>query len=165
MTKLIIYCLLAGLLVLPTQLMAFATVVDYNDETERQEECEEQNDYAFLCGGRNGVNGLPFCDKYNATERAEQFPNITEGSCFDRTTDPIAFCEEFDDLTNSYEGCRQVPGTEEYIEYMQTGGPDRSCLFDISQIKCVPFTIFNSRSVCPETWYHFCYSSHCSTSC
>jgi hypothetical protein len=125
----------------------FATVVDYDDETQQEEECKEQNDYAFLCSGNSGVNGLPFCDKYNATQRAEQFPNITQGSCFDRTTDPIAFCEEFDDLTNSYEDCRQVPGTEEYIEYMATGGPDESCLFDVSQIKCLPFP---GADDCPE---------------
>ena len=125
------------LLLAPTNV--FATVISFTDRTEQEEECREQNDYAFLCSGNNGVNGLPFCDKYNATQRAEQFPNITKGSCFDRTTDPITFCEEFDHISNSYEGCRQVPGTEEYIEYMQTGGPDESCLFDITQIKCLPF--------------------------
>jgi hypothetical protein len=133
------FLVLAAIIPLTVVPNAFATVVDYDDETQQEEECKEQNDYPFLCSGNNGVNGLPFCDKYNVTERAEQFPNITKGSCFDRTTDPITFCAEFDDLTNSYEDCRQVPGTEEYIEYMATGGPDQSCLFDITQIKCLPF--------------------------
>ena len=34
----------------------------------------------FLCSGSGGVAGLPFCDQYNATQRAEQFPNLTNPS-------------------------------------------------------------------------------------
>ncbi|MGH9974462.1 MAG: hypothetical protein ACRD8Z_01305 [Nitrososphaeraceae archaeon] len=160
-----------AILLLPTS-TAFATILEGKDETQQEEECREENDYSFLCDGDSGVNGLPFCDKYNATERAEQFPNITGGSCYDRTTDPIAFCEEFDDLIRSYENCRQIPGTEEYIEYMATRGPDESCLFDISQIKCLPdprtdecppgfgdneggrcFPMANGEWKCPEVYH------------
>ena len=47
-----------------------ASVVDYDDEPEEQELCEERSDYDFLCSGGGGVTGLPFCDVYNATERA-----------------------------------------------------------------------------------------------
>ncbi|MFZ0554341.1 MAG: hypothetical protein WAM26_03525 [Nitrososphaeraceae archaeon] len=39
----------------------------------------------------------------------------------DRTTDPVSFCEEFDDLTFTYEECRLVPGSEEYLEAIETG--------------------------------------------
>lgn len=120
-------------------LMAFATIVDYDDEPEEQEECEERSDYDHLCNGSTGVTGVPFCDLYgNATERKEQFPNMTGNRCFDRMANPVNFCETFDDLTATYEDCRKVPGSEEFYEYLKTGGPDESCLFDVYQIKCQP---------------------------
>ncbi len=130
-----------------------ASIVDYDDEPEEQEECEERSDYDFLCGGNNGATGIPFCDKYNSTQRAEQFPNLTNPShCLSREHNPIKFCEEFDDLTNTYEYCRNVPGSEEYFEYAKTGGPDESCLFDVYQIKCQSFPNMNetAREQCPE---------------
>lgn len=83
---------------------------------------------------------------YNATERAEYYPNATRG-CWDRTTHPIAFCKVFDDLTNTYEYCREVPESEEYLEAIETGGPDEGCLFDIYQEKCLPSPV---TSKCPE---------------
>lgn len=82
-----------------------ASLVDYKDETEEEEECKEESDYPSLCSGSNGVNGKPFCDKYNATERTEYYPNATKG-CWDRTTPPITFCKAFDALTDTYEYCR-----------------------------------------------------------
>ena len=131
-----------------------ASIVDYNDEPEEQELCEERSDYDFLCSGSSGATGLLFCDKYNSTQRAQQFPNLTNPSqCFSREYNPIGFCEEFDDLTNAYEYCRNVPGTEEYFEYTKTGGPDESCLeLDVSQIKCLPFPNMNDTAPaqCPE---------------
>ena len=133
--------------------LAFATTVDYDDEPEIQEECEERSDYDFLCSGSGGVGGFPFCDKYNATERAEQFPNLTNTShCMLREYNPVEFCEQYDDLTNTYEYCRNVSGSEEYFEYAKTGGPDESCLFDVYQIKCQSFPNMNetAREQCPE---------------
>ena len=130
-----------------------ASIVDYNDEPEEQEECEERTDYDFLCAGSSGATGLPFCDKYNSTQRAQQFPNLTNPSqCFSREYNPIGFCQEFDDITDTYEYCRNVPGTEEYFEYAKTGGPDESCLFDVYQIKCQAFPNMNesARAQCPE---------------
>lgn len=121
--------------------LAFTSTVDYDDEPKEQEECEEESDYNNLCSGHSGVNGKPFCDTFNATQRVNLFPNATKEGCYDRTTDPVSFCEEFDDLTSTYEDCRQVPESEEYIEYMETGGPDESCLFDVEQIKCLPSPI------------------------
>ena len=53
--------------------------------------------------------GLPFCDLYNATERVSIFPNALGTRCFDRMVNQINFCEEFDDLTSTYEDCRKVP--------------------------------------------------------
>ena len=50
--------------------LALATIVDYDDEPEEQEQCEERSDYDFLCAGSNGATGIPFCDLYNSTERA-----------------------------------------------------------------------------------------------
>ena len=82
-------------------LTAFATIVDYDDKPEIQEVCEERSDYDFLCSGANGATGIPFCDLYNSTERAEQFPNVTGGRCLHRENNPIEFCQEFDDLTNT----------------------------------------------------------------
>lgn len=96
------------------------------------------------------MNGVPFCDKYNATQRAEQFPNITGRRCFDRMANQINFCEEFDDLTSIYEDCRLVPGSEEYTEYLETGGPDESFLFDVYQIKCLPHPLADD---CPENFW------------
>jgi hypothetical protein len=127
--------------------LAIASVVDYEDEPERQEECEEESDYDFLCSGSGGVEGKPFCDLYNATESIKVYPNMTEQGCWERTINPIAWCERFDDLTNTYEYCREVPGTQEYFEYIETGGPDESCLFDVYQIKCQPFP---NADDCPE---------------
>ena len=116
-----------------------ASIVDYNDEPEEQEQCEERTDYDFLCSGSQGVTGVPFCDLYgNSTERIEQFPNLTGNRCFDRMANQVNFCETFDDLTDTYEDCRKVPGSEEFYEYLQTGGPDESCLFDVYQVKCQP---------------------------
>jgi hypothetical protein len=132
-------------------LTAFATVVDYDDEPEIQEECEERSDYDNLCSGINGATGLPFCDQYNSTERARIFPNLTNPShCLSREYNPIEFCQEFDDLTSTYEYCRNVPGSEEYFEYAKTGGPDESCLFDVYQIKCLPFP---NADDCPEDFW------------
>ena len=134
-------------------LTAFATIVDYEDESQEQEECEERTDYDFLCNGGQGATGIPFCDLYNSTERAEQFPNNTNPShCMHREFNPIGFCQEFDDLTNTYEYCRNVSGSEEYFEYAKTGGPDESCLFDVYQIKCQAFPNMNetARAECPE---------------
>ena len=136
--------------------LAFATTVDYDDEPEIQDECEERSDYDFLCSGSGGVGGFPFCDKYNATERAEQFPNLTNPShCMSREHNPIEFCEQFDDLTDTYEYCRNVPGSEEYFEYAKTGGPDESCLFDVYQIKCQAFPNMNETAdkECPENFF------------
>lgn len=49
--------------------LAFASIVYYEDESEKEEECKEESVYDYLCnGGGGGVNGLPFCDEYNATE-------------------------------------------------------------------------------------------------
>ena len=127
--------------------LAFATTVDYDDEPEVQEQCEEESDYDFLCSGTNGVQGKPFCDLHNATESIKVYPNMTERGCWYRTINPIAWCARFDDLTNTYEYCREVPGSEEYLEYMETGGPDESCLFDVYQIKCQPYP---NTDDCPE---------------
>jgi hypothetical protein len=137
-----------ALMMLSVPSLAFASTVDYNDKPEEQEECEEESDYPSLCSGSNGVSGKPFCDlwDYNVTMRAESYPNATEG-CWDRTTDPLAFCEEFDDLTATYEDCRVVPESEEYIEYLETGGPDESCLFDVYQEKCLPDPVTDK---CPD---------------
>ena len=46
-------------------------------------------------------------------------------------------------------------GCEEYFEYAKTGGPDESCLFDISQIKCLPFPSMNDtqRAQCSEGFW------------
>ena len=65
------------LVLLGMPLTVFATVVDYDDEPEEQEECEERSDYDFLCSGANGVTGVPFCDLYNLTE-SSNFPIIQE---------------------------------------------------------------------------------------
>jgi hypothetical protein len=141
------------IIMLSMPLTAFASIVDYDDEPEIQEECEERSDYDFLCSGANGAAGIPFCDRYNATQRAEQFPNLTNPShCLSREHNPIGFCQEFDDLTNTYEYCRNVSGSEEYFEYAKTGGPDESCLFDVYQIKCQSFPNMNetAREQCPE---------------
>jgi hypothetical protein len=127
-----------AMLLASTPLTAFATVVDYEDEPEEQEQCEEGSDYPSLCSGSQGVTGVPFCDLFNSTQRAQSFPNVTGNRCFDRMANQINFCETFDDLTSTYEDCRKVPGSEEFYEYLKTGGPDESCLFDISQIKCLP---------------------------
>ena len=130
-----------------------ASIVDYEDEPEEQEQCEERTDYDFLCAGERGATGIPFCDLYNRTERVEQFPNNTNPShCLSREHNPIGFCQEFDDLTDTYEYCRNVPGTEEYFEYAKTGGPDESCLFDVYQIKCQAFPNMNetARAQCRE---------------
>ena len=92
------------IIMLSMPLTAFATVVDYDDEPEIQEECEERSDYDNLCSGINGATGLPFCDQYNSTERARIFPNLTNPShCLSREYNPIEFCQEFDDLTSTYE--------------------------------------------------------------
>jgi hypothetical protein len=137
MNTLIFLTPLLFLLLVPTNV--FATVVDYDDKPQEQEECEEQSDYDFLCNGSSGVTGIPYCDLYgNATERKEQFPNMTGNRCFDRMANPVNFCATFDDLTQTYEDCRKVPGSKEFYEYLKTGGPDQSCLFDITQIKCLP---------------------------
>jgi hypothetical protein len=48
--------------------LAFASIVDYDDESEKEEECKEESVYDYLYNGGGGVNGLPFCDEYNATE-------------------------------------------------------------------------------------------------
>ena len=97
---------------------AFASIVDYDDEPEIQQECEERSDYDNLCSGTNGATGIPFCDQSNSTQRAQQFPNLTNPShCLSREYNPIEFCEQFDDLTSTYEYCRNVPGSEEYFEY------------------------------------------------
>ena len=132
---------------------AFASIVDYDDEPEIQQECEERSDYDNLCSGTNGATGIPFCDQSNSTQRAQQFPNLTNPShCLSREYNPIEFCEQFDDLTSTYEYCRNVPGSEEYFEYAKTGGPDKSCLFDVYQIKCQAFPNMNetARAECPE---------------
>jgi hypothetical protein len=130
--------------------LAFASIVDYEDESEKEEECKEESVYDYLCNGGDGVNGLPFCDEYNATERVRLLPNLTVEGCYDRTTDPVSFCEEFDDLTSTYEDCRLIPGSEEYTEYLETGGPDESCLFDVYQIKCLPHPLADD---CPENFW------------
>jgi hypothetical protein len=57
---------------------------------------------------------------------ARIFPNATCG-CWDRTIYQLTFCEEFDDLLKSE--------SEEYLEYMETGGPDESYLFGVYQEK------------------------------
>lgn len=139
-----------ALIMLGVPSLAFASTVDYDDEPKEQEECEEVSDYDNLCSGHSGVNGKPFCDMFNATQRVNLFPNATEEGCYDRTTDPVSFCEEFDDLTSTYEDCRLVPGSEEYIEYLETGGPDESCLFDVYQIKCLPHPLADD---CPENFW------------
>ena len=85
--------------------------------------------------------------------RARIFPNLTTPShCLNKENNPIGFCQEFDDLTNTYEYYRNVPGSEEYFEYAKTGGPDESCLFDVYQIKCQAFPNMNetAREQCPE---------------
>ena len=133
-------------MLLSTPLTALATIVDYDDETEQEEQCKEESDYDHLCNGSSGVTGVPFCDKYNGTRILESFPNITGNRCFDRMANQVNFCETFDDLTQTYEDCRKVPGSEEFYEYLQTGGPDESCLFDVYQIKCLPDPITNE---CP----------------
>lgn len=46
--------------------------------------------------------------------------------------------------------CRLVPGSEEYTEYLETGGPDESCLFDVYQIKCLPHPLADD---CPENFW------------
>ena len=84
---------------------------------------------------------------------SQQFPNNTNPShCLSREHNPIGFCQEFDNLTDTYEYLRNVPGTEEYFEYAKTGGPDESCLFDVYQIKCQAFPNMNetARAQCPE---------------
>lgn len=127
--------------------LAVASIVDYEDEPEGQEECEEESDYDFLCSCSGGVEGKPFCDLHNATESIKVYPNMAEQGCWERTINPIAWCEKFDDLTNTYEYCREVPGTQVYFEYIETGEPDESCLFDVYQIKCQPFP---NADDCPE---------------
>ena len=130
-----------------------ASIVDYDDEPEEQKQCEERSDYDFLCSGSGGATGIPFCDLYNATQVAQLYPNLTNPShCLNREYNPIKFCQEFDDLTSTYEYCRNVPGSEEYFEYAKTGGPDESCLFDVYQIKCRAFPNMNETAPvqCPE---------------
>jgi hypothetical protein len=129
--------LIVAFTMLGTPSLAFASTIDYGDESKEEEECKEKSNYPSLCSGSNGVNGNPFCDKYNAIERAEYYPNATKG-CWDRTTFPITFCKVFDDLTDSYEYCREVPESEEYLEAIESGGPDESCLFDVYQEKYLP---------------------------
>ena len=63
----------------------------------------------------------------------------------------INFCEEFDDLTDTYEDCRKVPGSEEFYEYLKTGGPDESCLFDVYQVKCQTDPVTDE---CPPSFGH-----------
>jgi hypothetical protein len=99
----------------------------------------------FLCNGFNGVEGLPYCDKYDEETRTKVFPELR--GCWDREIFPLTFCKEFGDLEGTYEYCRQVPESEEYIEYLEIGGPDESCLFDVEQIKCLPSPITDE---CPE---------------
>ena len=101
----------------------------------------------FLCNGSNGVKGLPYCDKYDEKTRAKIFPELR--GCWDREIFLLTFCKEFGDLEGTYEYCRQIPESEEYIEYLETGGPDESCLFDIEQIKCLPSPITDE---CPENF-------------
>ena len=139
-------------MLLSTPLTALATVVDYDDKPEIQEECEERSDYDFLCSGIGGLGGFPFFDEYNSTQRAQQFPNLTSDHCVYREYNPVEFCEQYDDLTSTYEYCRNVSGSEEYFEYAKTGGPDQSCLFDAYQIKCQAFPNMNetARAECPE---------------
>jgi hypothetical protein len=118
------------------------------------------NRRSTLCYDSSGVDGKPFCDLYNATERATIFPNVTEEGCWDREILPIIFCEEFDDLIQTYEYCRTVSESEEYNEAIESGGPDKSCLFDVYQEKCLPSPITDD---CPESFwtnedgYCFCY--------
>ena len=68
-------------------LTAFATIVDYDDKPEIQEECEERSDYDFLCSGANGATGIPFWDLYNSTERElSNFPMLQEDAvCTEKT--------------------------------------------------------------------------------
>lgn len=155
------------IVLLGTPLTALATVVDYDDEPQEQEECEERSDYDFLCSGSGGATGIPFCDEYNSTQRAQQFPNLTNPShCMNREYNPIEFCEQFDDLTSTYEYCRNVTGSEEYFEYAKTGGPDESCLFDVYQIKCQAFPNANESAPaqCPEGFFtnedEYCVPNH-----
>jgi hypothetical protein len=140
------FLLAVALTMLGAPSLAFASTIDYEDESEEEEECKEESDYPSLCSGSFGVSGKPFCDMYNATERAEFYPNATKG-CWDRTTLPIAFCKAFDDLTDTYEYCREVPESQEYLEAIETGGPDESCLFDVYQEKCLPSPVTGE---CPE---------------
>jgi hypothetical protein len=74
------YIFIIAVLLIPTSAAnLFATVLDYEDKPQEQEECEETSDYDYLCNGSTGVTGVPFCDLYgNATERKEHFPNIKE---------------------------------------------------------------------------------------
>ena len=60
-------------LIAPSQVpvLVLASSVSYEDETDEEEECKEESDYLSLCSGAYGVNGKPFCDHYNAIERAE----------------------------------------------------------------------------------------------
>ena len=140
--------LAVALIMLGTPSLVSASVIEYGEESEEEIECREENEDDFLCNGLNGVSGLPFCDEYNSTVRAAFYPNIT--GCYDREIFPITFCKEFDDIGYTYEYCRQVPESEEYIEYMETGGPDESCLFDVEQIKCLPSPITDE---CPENFW------------
>jgi hypothetical protein len=105
-------------------------------------DCKEDPDIR-VCNGHSGVLGKPFCDKYDEDTRKIKFPEIT--GCYDRTAFPITYCEEFGKV--DYEFCRQTPKTDEYNEYFATGGPDESCLFNSSQIKCLPSPITDE---CPE---------------
>lgn len=41
----------------------------------------------------------------------------------------------------------EIPKSEEYLEAIETGGPDESCLFDVYQEKCLPSPITDE---CPE---------------
>jgi hypothetical protein len=68
---------------------------------------------------------------------------------YDREIFPITFCKDFDDIRYTYEYCRRVPESEEYLEYFETGGPDESCIFDVEQIKCLPSPITDK---CPENF-------------
>jgi hypothetical protein len=112
-------------------------------------DCDEDEDN-YLCNGVIGVEGEPFCDKYSKEVRTAQYPAIE--SCFARTINSVAFCERYGDLGDSIsDWCRKTPGSKQYFEYMDTGGPDMSCLFDVYQLKCNEDPITGE---CPENFGH-----------
>ena len=59
------------IIMLSMPITAFASIVDYDDEPEIQQECEERkSDYDNLCSVvTNGATGIPFCDGSDSKHR------------------------------------------------------------------------------------------------